>query len=631
MGATIAPKRMGNEGEMQPKYLRYNLWGADQGLPITIAEWSESAAPLPRPPQAELENPLVKSTLATYPHLFSVDTPINVDRLETFLADHPNRPFVDSVLVGLREGFWPWASTQKPGYPSTFLQEPTGIYTDAHHDFFRKQLKHEQTKGRYSASVGQVLIPGMYCMPIYAVPKPDSSDLRLVNDYSAGPFSLNSMVDHDSVVGYPLDNLHQLGQMLLDLQETAEGLDLVMWKSDISEAYRLCPLHKAWQLKQGVRIDGELYIDRACCFGCSASFAIFASVNSLVTWVAKNRRSVNPLITYVDDSSGAAIEGDVEFYTPHDAFIPTPQFSLLSLWDEIGVPHKPKKQLHGSTLTIIGIEVDPNLLRYTLPEASRERLKAELRKWSAKRTTRFPLRRWQAMCGWINWSLNVFPLLRPCLNEVYHKLSGKTHRNENIRLNNSVRADFEWGLRLLDRLPPVYILESLAWNAEDADTILFCDACPTGLGFWIPSTAAGFFAESPFEIPPFIFYLEALCVLNALLHTSLNNGHQRRVLIYTDNQNSVDIFSSLRCLPQYNGIIKSSVDIRVDSHLDLRVLHVPGESNQVADALSRGEFTRAMDLCPELTISPFVPCCPDSAVEAETFEPPLELLGGGQT
>ncbi|KAE9406672.1 hypothetical protein BT96DRAFT_987228 [Gymnopus androsaceus JB14] len=45
------------------------------------------------------------------PHLFRVQTPINIDRFETILETHPNKPFVKSVLVGLREGFWPWATT----------------------------------------------------------------------------------------------------------------------------------------------------------------------------------------------------------------------------------------------------------------------------------------------------------------------------------------------------------------------------------------------------------------------------------------------------------------------------------------------------------------------------------------
>ena len=383
MASTSAQRDVGNEGGMQPKYLRYNLWGADQCLPITIAEWSkwsESAIPLPRPPKAELENHEVRKTLASHPHLFAVNTPINIDRFEELLVTHPNRPFVESVLTGLREGFWPWASTQKDGFPPKHHEMPTGRHTDKHLTFFRTQLEHEQGHRRYSQSAGGNLLPGMFCMPIYPVPKPDSEDLRLVNDYSAGPFSLNLMVDHNRVTGYPLDNLHLLGQMLLDLRNAADGLDLNMWKSDIAEAYRICPLHPVWQLKQAVCIDGLYYIDRTCCFGSNASFAIFASVNSLVAWIAKNLRGVDPLITYVDDSSGTALTADIEFYLPYDSFIPAPQATLLSLWDELGIPHKRKKQLHGNTLPVIGIVVDPNELSFTLPDASRSRLALELEK-----------------------------------------------------------------------------------------------------------------------------------------------------------------------------------------------------------------------------------------------------------
>jgi hypothetical protein len=65
-----------------------------------------------------------------------------------------------------------------------------------------------------------------------------------------------------------------------------------------------------WQIKQAVRIDGKYYIDRANCFGSSASFAIFVSVNSLIAWIAKNHRGVSSLITYVDDSSGPAVATD---------------------------------------------------------------------------------------------------------------------------------------------------------------------------------------------------------------------------------------------------------------------------------------------------------------------------------
>jgi len=53
----------------------------------------------------------------------------------------------------------------------------------------------------------------------------------------------------------------------------------------------------------------------------------------------------------------------------------------MQLWDELGVPHKEKKQVWGSPLTIIRIDVDPNEMVFTLPEESKERLMKELRAW----------------------------------------------------------------------------------------------------------------------------------------------------------------------------------------------------------------------------------------------------------
>jgi hypothetical protein len=551
-----------------PKYLCYNLWGADHESPTTIADWSERALPLPRPPRTEFENEMAVSTLTAHPDLFKIVTPINVDRFELLLADHPNRPFVTSILAG-------------------------------------------------------PLLPGMYSMPIYAVPKPGTTDLRLVNDHSAGKFSLNSMIEHASVTGYPLDNLHQLGQMLLGHKELYPNDDLVTWKSDISEAYRMCPLHPLWQMKQAVRIDNEYFIDRTCCFGSSASFAIFASVNSLIAWIARRDRGITSLITYVDDSSGPAVAGDVDLYEPYDFFYPSEQAALLRLWDELGVPHREKKQLHGDTLPVIGIVVDPNCLSFTLPESSRARLIAELETWVSPKSTRFQLKRWQQLGGWINWALNVFPLLRPCLSTFYQKIAGKVHRNEYVRINNAIRADFMWALRTLETLSPVFIADSLTWPAADASVTIYCDVCLTGMGFWIPKRNEGFHSLAPPHTPAIIFYLEALCVLSALEYVCSQGTALERIVLYTDNQNTVDIFSSLHALPTFNWMLQKSVDLRLRTNSTLRVLHISGTENQVADALSRAEFDRARaaasstDGC--LTISEFIPASP--------LQPPGATLG----
>jgi len=257
---------------------------------------------------SEYENVAAVRTIEDHPELFKIVTPVRVDCLRELLKSHPNQAFVKSVLEGLHGGFWLWPSTVKDGYPET-LDESKEVYLSPEkEEFLKKQLEHEQSLGRISHEFGKDLLPGMYCMPSYVVPKPHSADWQLVDDLSAGPYLLNSMVDHHFVTEYPLDNLAQLGEMIMKKHHQYLEKQFVAWKSDISEAYRTCLMHKLWQLKQIVRINGCLCVNRVNVFGGPASPAIFISLNALLAWAAKNRWSIKGLV-YVDDSFGLEEEG----------------------------------------------------------------------------------------------------------------------------------------------------------------------------------------------------------------------------------------------------------------------------------------------------------------------------------
>jgi hypothetical protein len=238
--------------------------------------------------------------------------------------------------------------------------------------FIRDQCLKERQKGYFSESFGTDLFPGMYAMPIYAVPKPHSVDLRLVTDHSAGPFSLNGMIDHAQVMGFPLDNVRHLGEMLYDVRRSIGNVSLTLWKLDIADAYRLLPVSPQWQVKQIITIDGQRYLDHNLAFGSSASPGIFISFDSLVAWISKNVKDIDYILDYIDDSSGCNLLGDTQYYELYGKFLPMNQTRLLLLWDEIGVPHKPHKQVSGSPLTIIGIEVDANRMTLTLPQEARQ-------------------------------------------------------------------------------------------------------------------------------------------------------------------------------------------------------------------------------------------------------------------
>jgi hypothetical protein len=88
------------------------------------------------------------------PELFKIVTPINVDLFESYLINHPNRAYVNSVCRGLRDGFWPWATHDDPNLWQTYDHSHRPINQTERMDFVREQRDEEIKLGRWSPSFG---------------------------------------------------------------------------------------------------------------------------------------------------------------------------------------------------------------------------------------------------------------------------------------------------------------------------------------------------------------------------------------------------------------------------------------------------------------------------------------------
>ncbi|KIM22103.1 hypothetical protein M408DRAFT_31617, partial [Serendipita vermifera MAFF 305830] len=136
------------------------------------------------------------------------------------------------------------------------------------------------------------------------------------------------------------------------------------------------------------------------------------------------------------------------------------------------------------------------------------------------------------------------------------------------------------------------------------------------LGFWSPTTGDGLYADGDVAYPPdltynrdlgSIFYLEALTVLASIFWVEQVKTRPKRLLIYTDSMNTVAMFNSMRADPGYNTILMEAVGALLDMGISLRVFHIPGEENVIADALSRSLFDVVRAQCPQLKIGIFQP------------------------
>ena len=176
-------------------------------------------------------------------------TPIHVNHFHKLLESDPNCPLVDSICEGLKSGLWPWAVTFNLDAPSIVDNACLQKVKDPRHLQFMKEQRDEEIKLNCFSSAFSTLLPGMMSIPLWVVLKPHSDKWCLVVDHSTGNYSPNSFISPDDT-GVHLDTLHVLRKALLKVRVHHGDVHLILFKTDISQAYWHLPVHPLWQMCQ---------------------------------------------------------------------------------------------------------------------------------------------------------------------------------------------------------------------------------------------------------------------------------------------------------------------------------------------------------------------------------------------
>lgn len=429
-------------------------------MPKVVSAYSTlTAAPLPSPPKNELQNKVARKTITKNPDLFKIVSPIKVEAFEKNLKDHPNQPFVKSVVRALKNGFWPHANTSDPAFPTTYdgSRHRKLITNQDKAKFIRKQRDEETELGRWSKPFGKKLLPGMHSSPIGAVPKSTPGKYRLVIDQSSGPHALNSTIEKYQVKP-TLDNIHDLGAKLIAVRKQYPKRKLVLFKSDVKAAYRQLPVHPLWQIKQVVSIDGKRHVDRCNTFGNRSGGWNWDSFASLVNWIGIEKKTIPDLLGYVDDNFSWEFAGRTKYYKPYKKRLPAKQAQLLQLWDELGIPHDEDKQLSGPSLPIVGYEVDANAMTVKVPDEKMSRVINLLRGYASEGKS-YTLNELQSAAGSTSAVLSLYPRLRPGLKGLFSEMAGKEKPNTKLTITGSVARSLTKLADYLERARPVPIVE----------------------------------------------------------------------------------------------------------------------------------------------------------------------------
>jgi hypothetical protein len=569
------------------------------------AAFSVSAAPLPRPPADWLQRPLYQAKLQLLAPHFETRSTIRVNRLSHMLKslDHPNPIFVESVVLSLRDGFWP----PMKSLPDAVVELDNHGTCAMQPDKLRELRDTELAQGRFAGPFATN--PGLLVNPLGLVPKPRSDKLRLITDQSAGRPSLNDRIDKDRCrVSY--DSLHHFAPSLVGAHRRHAVEGLVVWKSDAKAAFRHLKMHPLFALLQVYKIDGAYYMDNFACFGSSFSPLAWTATFSCVLWIYQSMYN-ETIYSLMDDSWGVTRAADVIAF--RDRRVPLAQAKFLELLDFLGFEWEWPKQLHGAVLEVIGFEVDSRTLAFRLAGDRKAELVAALRDFGS--VPRRPLVEWQRMAGWANWALNVFPLGRWSLQSTYAKLRGKTIRNASITVSKAVKADLNWLADGLEASSGRFFLAGQLWTPGETDNWVWTDACPRGIAFYAASIGRVHYATLPLwsDGRPFdIFYAETLGIICAIDFAIARRW--RRLLVLTDSMDAVHLFSSHAPNDLLRPLFKHAILAMTRAGLDVKVQHIPGKSNVVADAASRGLLDTARQYAPHAAFY--------------KFYPPSTLLGG---
>src|SRR5258707_7165674 len=98
----------------RPRFMRFAFSTGEVGR-TPSATYTETAFPVPAIPWSDFQYTDISNTIAKYPRLFEVVTPVRVQELKVILSHQPNHALVKSICDGFHNGFWPFADTEDPG------------------------------------------------------------------------------------------------------------------------------------------------------------------------------------------------------------------------------------------------------------------------------------------------------------------------------------------------------------------------------------------------------------------------------------------------------------------------------------------------------------------------------------
>ena len=511
---------------------------------------------------------------------------LNLQLLQKYLSRHPDPVFASYIFSGLCNGFrigfrYSYSSLISP----THNHPSSGDNPSVVSEYLREELR----LGRLVGPIPQPRSHLIHTSPVGLVPKPHSDKWRLIIDlsYPRGK-SVNDGISSAfcSLQYTSVDNAVNI--------ITALGNSTELIKLDLSNAYRIVPVHPDDQPLLGLSWQGNTYMDRALPFGLRSAPKIFNAVADFLAW-ALHCEGVLLLIHYLDDF--------LIFGPPGTKIASTARWLVEALLRDFGAPIAEHKTEGPSTcITFLGIIIDTVLFQLRLPSEKVDRLQHLLSHWEKKRCcTRKEL---ESLLGYLSHAATVVCPGRIFLRNLFSLLSRVSHPSHFICLNMATRADLAWWQCLLHHWNGLSFFPPSAPSCH-----VYSDGSGSfGCGTFLSNSDLWFQLQWP---PPWDNTGISAKELVPIIVAAALWGHLwlgKHVCFYSDNEAVVTTIQRrsakhplltqlMRCLFFYASVFQ----------FHFSASHIPGVFNTTADAISRNNHELLPSLLPQASQQVTVP------------------------
>ena len=425
--------------------------------------------------------------------------------------------------------------------------------------------------------------------PLGLVPKADGSYRRIHHlSYPQGSSVNNHIPENAGAIKYI---------KITDIYEAilSAGRHCIIVKKDIKDAFRNIPVAPNNQWLLGFSWNGQHYSEACLPFGLTTAPAIFNLFAEAFNWILESWL-LWTVFHYLDDFIRIipAIQGTLEFLTLSEA-------DYHTVTGLLGIPENTSKDASGTIVTTLGITLNTNTLQATLsPEKIKKAIDLTAVALTKRRMTLLEV---QTIAGYLSWCAAVVRLGKVYLHHIWQFLASfPTSAKPSTRLDTpySVRLDFMWWHTLLPLFNGIYLFQE-----ERPKLRLFSDASQKGLGaYYVSASEASVRQENSFSmlvrddhLGQHINILE-LCAIQAAFLTWAQSWSQKTVIVHTDSEVAFWALKNHKAFGAAFYPLRHILLLASTYDIIIKPVHIPGVTNEIADALSRFEWTRLANLCP---------------------------------